>query len=353
MSEAKDSGDWLEEWKALQARFWESFGRLASANAETGTAAPERGDQRPGAGLPWHEGLELWTRLFRPREEVGATVEHALARARQLLAWMQRAAERAAGNGGALPSGEDLAQLMRDFAYAALPDPFAWFSAWSVDRLRELERFWQPLASLAGGAWDSQRAEWERWLDVQPFGLLREHQERRQAMARASIALAEAEARYRALLGRALQRGIERFEEKLAERGENGSPVRSARELFDLWMDAGEEGFQEVASAPEFRTVYGQLVNAQMRLRRLLQTELEILCRALGMPTRAELDGVLRKLKALRESRAELEARVAALEAAKPAPASERQTAETARSARRAPRTSPAKSRPASRRKES
>ncbi len=310
MGEAKPSGDWMGEWRELQARFWESLRRLAAAET---TSAEGQGESAPD--VPWHEGLELWTRLFRPREEVGATVERTLARARQLLAWMQKAAERAAGHGGVLPSGEELAELMRELAQAAVPDPFAWFSAWSVDRLGDLERMWQPLASLAGGLWSSQRTDLERLLQVQPLGLLREHQERRQAIARAMVALTEADARYRALLARALQRGIERFEEKLAARGENGTPVRSARELFDLWIDAGEEGFLEIASGEEFRRVYGELVNAQFRLRRLFQAELELACRALGMPTRSELDGVLRKLKELRATDARLEARVAALEA--------------------------------------
>lgn len=352
MSEARGPGDWVEDWKALQARFWESLGRLAAAGVEKGGASGQDETSARG-GLPWHEGLELWTRLFRPREESGAAVEHALARARHLLNWMQRAAERAAGNGGALPGGEDLAQLMRDFAHAALPDPFAWFSAWSVDRLRDLERAWQPFASLAGGVWDSQRAELERLLLSQPLGLLREHQERRQAMARAAIALAEAEARYRALLARAVQRGIERFEEKLAARGENGSPVRSARELFDLWMDAGEEGFLEVASGTEFRAVYGELVNQQMRWRRLLQTEVEIACRALGMPTRSELDGVLKKLKELRDDRRKLEARIAALEAARASTAAPNEPAATSGTRRTARAASAAKRRPGTRRKES
>lgn len=311
MSEASASGDWISEWKELQSRFWEWFRRLAAAQSGNG-----EGEAQPAPGLPWHEGLELWTRLFRPRESTEATVEHALARARQFLSWMQRAAEKAARHEGVLPSGEELAELMRDFAQSVLPDPFAWFSGWTVDRMRELEKLWQPAVTLAESLWASQRADLERLLAIQPFGLFREHQERRQAIAQAVMALVDAEANYRALLARAWQRGIERFEEKLAARGENANPVRSVRELFDLWIDAGEEGFLEVASAAEFRSVYGRLVNAQFRLRQLLQREVELACRALGMPTRSELDGVLRKLKELRVRQADLEARIAALEAA-------------------------------------
>ena len=43
--------------------------------------------------------------------------------------------------------------------------------------------------------------------------------------------------------------------------------MTSARALFDLWIDAAEEAYAQVALSPEFREVYGAYVNAQMRLR--------------------------------------------------------------------------------------
>ncbi len=50
----------------------------------------------------------------------------------------------------------------------------------------------------------------------------------------------------------------------------------------------------------EFREVYGALVNAQMRVRSLVQQEVERIGTDLGMPTRSEVNSIGERLQALR-----------------------------------------------------
>jgi class III poly(R)-hydroxyalkanoic acid synthase PhaE subunit len=69
--------------------------------------------------------------------------------------------------------------------------------------------------------------------------------------------------------------------------------------LFDLWIDAAEEAYAQVALSSEFREVYGAYVNAQMRLRNGMQGEIEQVCAAMGMPTRTEVDAAHRKIAEL------------------------------------------------------
>src|SRR3546814_11917920 len=65
------------------------------------------------------------------------------------------------------------------------------------------------------------------------------------------------------------------FQRKLAARSQPGKQLESARALFDLWIDAAEEAYAEVALSPEFRKSYGAMVNAQMKLRQAVQGEVE------------------------------------------------------------------------------
>ncbi|MDW8479810.1 MAG: poly(R)-hydroxyalkanoic acid synthase subunit PhaE [Xanthomonadales bacterium] len=183
MAEQGGGPDWLEKWQELQRGFWESLRELlarATPAAEDAVAA------RAGNGtLPWHEGLELWCRLYQPQEELGATVERVLARSRAFLGLLQRLAERSAAGEASEPAA--IAGLVQDLFRAALPDPAGWLAAWSADRLADLERGLQPVAALQSALWGSARGELERWLSIQPLGLLREHQERRQALGRAAL----------------------------------------------------------------------------------------------------------------------------------------------------------------------
>jgi hypothetical protein len=83
--------------------------------------------------------------------------------------------------------------------------------------------------------------------------------------------------------------------------------LKSFREVYDLWIDAAEEGYAEVALSMEFREVYGALVNAQMRVRQQVQGEVERAGAALGMPTRTELSSVHQKLADMRRRMARIE----------------------------------------------
>jgi hypothetical protein len=132
------------------------------------------------------------------------------------------------------------------------------------------------------------------------FGYLREHQERLQQGAVALADYREQLGRYNGLMLKAMQRGFELFEGKLLEREEPGRQVESLRALYDLWVDAAEEGYAEIALSQEFREAYGALVNAQMRVRSAIQQEVEHLGRDLGMPTRSEIDTLGKRLHDLR-----------------------------------------------------
>ena len=94
----------------------------------------------------------------------------------------------------------------------------------------------------------------------------------------------------------ATQLAFRRFEDKLAERSEPGRQLGSARALFDLWIDAAEEAYAEIALSPKFREVYGDYVNSQMRVRAAVQQEIEEMCGLFGIPGRTEIDATHRKI---------------------------------------------------------
>jgi len=125
-------------------------------------------------------------------------------------------------------------------------------------------------------------------------------------------------------MGKVSQNAYSRFESKLAEREEPGRQLSSVRALFDLWIDAAEEAFAECALSPEYRQVYGAMVNAQMQLRSGIQAMAEQAAGQLGMPGRTELDSAHRKIAELerqmrRMQRRSEESAPAPTPAAKPA----------------------------------
>ncbi|TZF91868.1 class III poly(R)-hydroxyalkanoic acid synthase subunit PhaE [Cognatilysobacter lacus] len=186
-------------------------------------------------------------------------------------------------------------------------------------------------------------------LDMPAFGFTREHQERAQALAKAGAEFQQASQAFNAVIAEAGQAAFARFESLLAKRGSDHKPVDTARGLFDLWIDAAEDAYADVATGERFQKAFGDFVNAQMRVRAAMQQEMELAGAQMGIPGRSEVDAAHRKIAGLERDVARLRSAVDALTpraapqatAGKPAPkpGSSRQQAP----GRSAPKTAAAK----------
>lgn len=224
---------------------------------------------------------------------------------------MQQLASRFAGQN---PSASEVAAAWKQMLGSDGANPLAGvFSALAAPGQQWIDAWSKQVMPFLGGGGEGGRG----WLDLPTFGFTREHQERLQRLAKAQLEYQEKNKAYQALMSEAAQQAFSRFEAKLAERSEPGRQLTSARALFDVWVDAAEEAYAEIALSPRFGGVYGELVDAQMRLRGAMQGEVEQVCSQLGMPTRTEVDAAHRKIARLER---ELRRLREAVDAARPAP---------------------------------
>jgi len=283
--------DWMNQWQALARQYtnaWQDASRGA-AGAQPSAAAPM-------------EGFEQWSRLFSSGAGgQGETIERLIDSTKRYATYMQSLLAVATANaqGSNVPWGNAFAQ---GFAGSGGGTPLFEHPA---------ARAWREMAGQGGNGFASfmgalrappnaDLGELKAWLNLPAFGSARQHQEHYQKMAVVTVEYQEQMSRYNALMLKASQRGFELFEGKLAEREQPGRQIESLRALYDLWVDAAEEGYAEVALSAEFREVYGALVNAQMRVRAQVQQGVEHIGSELGMPTRSELDSIGERLQALR-----------------------------------------------------
>lgn len=262
--------------------------------------------------------------------EMPDTAKHAMEamgeQAQQLFGFLQQAGDRLKAQGPM--SGEELISLWQQSLRGDNP---------VLDALRaavgEGSRSFESMAKDASGFAEPLMAQLNAQLRSPTFGLSREKQARMQHLAELNLRHAKANQAYNALLAQAAQRGFEYFENKLTERSEPGRQVDSLRALYDLWVDAAEEAYAEIAMSPEFRSVYGEMVNSQAALRAAVQREVEEQAAAMGLPTRGELNGTHQKIKSLNAELRQLKQRLAALEggmAPKKTPKAEATVAKTA-----------------------
>lgn len=286
------------DFETMSRQYWDAWGEMMRGGAKPAAAT--------SAAQGWHDAVEGWSKLVHSgREEVNTAVDKFNAQARSWYGQMQQVAAQFAGQDN---NAADVAQAWKQAMGAAGENPFPeMFRAMRGQGQQGLEQ-WIEDASPYLDAW---RRESTSWLGMPAFGFAREHQQRWQALAQAQLDYQQRNSAYNALMMKASQRAYELFEDKLLEREEPGRQLTTARALFDLWIDAAEEAYAEIALSPEFRQVYGELVNAQMRLRNDIQKEIEQVNAMLGMPTRTEVDAAHRKIAELERALSRLRNTVA------------------------------------------
>ncbi|WP_133001107.1 class III poly(R)-hydroxyalkanoic acid synthase subunit PhaE [Luteimonas arsenica] len=290
-------GNRQDDFESLARRYWAAWGdalrnAVPGAGAIPGMGGPQHAS--PLGAEAWQESIDWWTRLAHGgRSEANDALAHFNRQARQWYARMQEVAARFAGQEA---TAVDVARAWKEALGASGENPFPeMLRSLRGHHLQGLEQ-WVEDAS----PWlDSIRDEGLSWLRMPAFGAGREHQERLQRLAAHVAEYHQASSAYGALMAKAQQEAFAIFENRLIDHEEPGRQLQSGRALFDLWIDAAEEAYAEVALSPEFREVYGNLVNAQMRVRAGVQRMVEDACAQFGMPTRTELDGAHRKLAQL------------------------------------------------------
>lgn len=308
--------DWVTQWQKLAQRYWEGW--------QSQGISPPLG--KPDFSAPWQAGLEQWAQLFGQSGAQSDLVDRVAANAKSYVSLMQSMLSSSLGQGDGKDSAAAWTEALRNGFNVPGMDASLWNNPLGTnfrDMAGQGAKGFEQLMAEFGRGVGPFKQELLANLGMPAFGLAREHQERWQQLGTALLEYQEQTNRYNTLILKASQQGFERFQSKLAEREEPGRQLDSVRAVYDLWIDAAEEAYAEIALSDEFRKAYGAMVNAQMRTRSLIQSEVEQQTRQLGMPTRSELKGVeksvqelRRNLKASQEaSSADLAGEIAALRA--------------------------------------
>jgi class III poly(R)-hydroxyalkanoic acid synthase PhaE subunit len=93
----------------------------------------------------------------------------------------------------------------------------------------------------------------------------------------------------------------------VTRRVESKEPVGSLRAMYDLWVDAGEEAYAAAAHGPEFAKAQAELNDALMDLKAEQRAQVEDWARALDLPTRTEVNTILKRMNTLKRRVRELE----------------------------------------------
>ncbi|MGH8582071.1 MAG: class III poly(R)-hydroxyalkanoic acid synthase subunit PhaE [Gammaproteobacteria bacterium] len=316
---------WGEDWMVGQRQFWETWTRLYQQSLDA--AAP-----KTGFNVPWAEALAIWEKAI-PRQGPDASQAFLDTLVRQGKGFLSFGEEftrimtavtegNQAGRNWQELLQNRLAEMKKAFtpgsgdaSTAALFGMLPFFEL-PLDTWRRTIAgasllpgdFLQPLKPdgrrQMGGSLDETV---DKILSVPGVGYTREWQEQAQGTARLVLDYQKALHEYLHAHGRLGVDTVERFSKKVLALGEEGKEIHTLRALYDLWVDAGEEAYNDLVFTESFSDIYARLVNALMALKRQNQNIVDEAVGALNLPTRKGLNTMQcrqqemrRELRALR-----------------------------------------------------
>lgn len=276
MTDSNNNGsDWIQAWIAQQREQLRRAGMPGTQSADKGSAEPagvsgQSSSQAHHMGQRWLEASQAY-----------------------LEGW-QRFAQNAAA--GATP-GESPLKFGEEMVNA-------WRSSWAG-------------AASAGEGATRQFAD--LIARAPALGLAREHAETWRDLLAAQAEFQTLEQELRGVWIKVQTDALAMVERLMRERRETKATPDAAatpgsdnyRELYDLWVECGEQVFSQVAHSDAYCKLQAQLGNAAMRLRARQQAVIERGLKQFDLPTRSELNTVHKQMRELRERLATLEAQLA------------------------------------------
>ena len=281
------ANDVMKQYQAWAQQSWDAWMQSLQRPASPFAPAPAASDDLLSRAMGGLKSYADWMQAAATSGIAGQGPDDWQQALRQLFMGQPVAGAAAMGQGF---MGNPFAGINQPFAQA-----FAGIDNAAAHGFAQQWQSWLQAMQPRGGEWNTGFGG-----DSPAFGYTRERQMQQQALLEAMREYAEASSRYNTLILRANADGFERLREKLAERTDPGRQIDSLKALYDLWVDAAEEAYAQIALSDEFREAYGAMVNTQMQVRQRQQRQTDAWCRELGMPTRSEVDSLGKRVQELR-----------------------------------------------------
>jgi class III poly(R)-hydroxyalkanoic acid synthase PhaE subunit len=184
-------------------------------------------------------------------------------------------------------------------------------------QLRDVGMRWLDILGAWQGAWAGMGPSGampslsELLEQMPPLGLAREQTQAWRDLSAAQDECQKLGQELRTILTQVQADALTLLEQRVREREQSNGTVSTYRELYDLWVECGEQVYAQVAHSDAYAKLQAELGNATMRLRARQQKVIEHGLKQFDLPTRSELNTVHRQMRELRAKVAALEAQVA------------------------------------------
>jgi len=307
---------WTDEWLKAQQKFVESWSSMGKDWGKSDTN--EQTDL-------WANGLEMWRKTYPypypTQPETDQVINKCLEVGKGYFAMAEQIGKQVSSGG----KPEDVIQQWLEQLKAVMQQQG---DHWSPAQHMASNDFmsqwmgpstsWQKITSammpiqMPGidasiyGIGDNFN-ELNQALSMPGVGFFRETQEKRQAGIKLAKEYQQANHQFNQSFLRVSIESLQSFQKLLTEltQKEEAETPHTLRGIYDLWVDVSEGCYADYAMSEEYQTLYGDMVNRLMKLKKHYSDMLDENMTSMNLPSRKEIDTMQERLQETRrENRA-------------------------------------------------
>ncbi|MBF0424629.1 MAG: class III poly(R)-hydroxyalkanoic acid synthase subunit PhaE [Magnetococcales bacterium] len=161
---------------------------------------------------------------------------------------------------------------------------------------------------LAGGK--AAREQLERIVVMPPVGPNPDVQKKWKEWALLALKLQDAMEVYMTHVGKVGPAALDKLKDRLLKMAEKGEKVETLKDLFALWVEAGDGAFADMTNTKEYRDANANMVHALMRLKIQGQVLMDDYMESVNLPSRRELNTTHKRVIELKRRFRDLEGRL-------------------------------------------
>lgn len=306
-----DDKAWTDEWLKAQQKFVESWSEMSKGWSNSG----------PNSQTDlWANGLEMWRKTypfpyptepeseqvinkcmdigkgyFTMAEQIGKQISSGGKPDQVINQWLEQLKT-------TLQQQADHWSPMQHQATSDLMSQWMSPSSSWQQMAAGMLPFQMPGSNPAGYGLGAEFDELNKALSMPGLGFFRESQEKQQAGIKLAIDFQQANDKFNQALLRVSIESLQLLQQKLAEfQGDDAAEApNSMRGLYDLWVDVSEATYADFAMSEEYQSLYGDMVNRLMELKKHYGEMVDESMDRMNLPTRKEMDTVQQRLQETR-----------------------------------------------------
>ena len=306
-----DSNAWTDEWLKAQQKFVQSWSEMSKDWGKADTDS--QGDL-------WANGLEMWRKTYPfpyPAQPQADDVINKLTDIGKGYFSMAEQIGRKVGAGG---KPDQVIHQWLEQLKSSLQQQLDHWSPLQHQATEDLlspwmspVAGWQKIAAAmmpfqvsdsgpVGWGIGAEFDELDRALSMPGLGFFRESQEKQQKGIRLAMDYRQANQNFNQAFIRVTIESLQMLQQRLAEMKDDDGvdEALSLRRLYDLWVDTSESCYADFAMSEEYQSLYGDMVNRLMLLKKHYGEVVDEAMGRLNLPTRREIDTMQQRLQETR-----------------------------------------------------